>query len=247
MTRDRFRGHARVALVVVGALLLALTVEACKTTPSTPPPRSPFDDRGPAPTAPPGVTSYPAPFTPPFLTPTPASSATASPSPSATPTASPSGAAEAAAGAAIDALAGRMGVSATRLSLVSVEAVDWPDGCLGVSLPGTACAQAIMPGYRVRLRLDTGSLHEVHTGRGGGVAWLAQLSARLTVLSSESVGSTVTLTDTAGKVWSVLLTSGTQRLDVPVGSVKTGDRLLLGADDLKDGGPLRAAWIAPGG
>lgn len=239
MPRDRFRDPARrVALVVVGALLLALTVEACTSAPSAPPPRSPFDDRGAVPTAPPGVTSYPPPFTPPFLTPTPAASATASPSPSA--------AAEAAAGRAIDALAGRMGVSATRLSVVSVGAVDWPDGCLGVSLPGTLCTEAITPGYRVRLRLDTGSMHEVHAGRGSGSAWLAQSSARLTVRSAESAGGPLMLIDAAGKQWSVLLTSGTQRLDVPVGSLNAGDRVLLGADDLKDGGPLRAVWIAPG-
>lgn len=236
MPRDTF--HARVR-PFTASLLIALTLTAC--TPATAPPRSPFDDRGPAPTAPPGVTSFPPPFAPPTLTPTATSSPSATPSVTVV---TPSGAAEAAVGVAIEALAGRMAVSAARLSLVSVEAVDWPDGCLGVALPGMMCTQVITPGYRVVLRYDTRSTHEVHTGRGGAVAWKPQSMIHATVQQGEQTNSALSLKKTSGEVVAVLLAPGTQRLGL-AGALKAGDRVVLGVDDVNDGSPLRAAWIAP--
>ena len=231
--RRRFRGTS------VALLVLVLAVGAC--TSKETPPRSPFDDRGGAPTAPPGTTSFPPPFTPPLLTPTPGGSGgTSSPVPQ-----SPeAGDRESAIGAAIEALAQRMAVSATRISLVRAEQVDWPNGCLGVGLPGLACTQVITPGYRVLLRYDTGSTHEMRTGRGGASAWVAQSRIEATVQQPERTNSALALTDAAGKAISVLLAPGTQRLDIPVGSLKAGDRVTLGADDVNDGSPLRAVWIA---
>jgi hypothetical protein len=204
------------------------------------PPRSPFDDRGPAPTAPPGVTSFPPPFAPPSITPTPGVPV----APPGTPSSPAAGDPESATGTAIEALAERMGVSATRLSRVSVEPMDWPDACLGTSLPGLACAQVVTPGYRVILRFDTGSTHEVRTGRGGAAAWVAQTTLEATVREAERGGAPLALTDAAGKPVSVTLAPGTQRLGVPVGGLKAGDRVSVGGDDLRDGGPLRAVWIA---
>ena len=40
------------------------------------------------------------------------------------------------------------------IQLVSVESVEWPDGCLGLSAPDEMCMQMIVPGYRVVLAVD---------------------------------------------------------------------------------------------
>lgn len=230
--------RARAGLV---AIALAVTVLVASCASEARPTRSPFDDRGAVPTVPPGVTSYPPPFAPPSMTPT----APTTGAPSATvPTSPAAGDPEAAAGAAIEALANRMAVNATRLSVVNVEPVDWPNGCLGLELPGMTCTQVVTPGYRVTLRYDTTSLHEMRTGRGGASAWVAQTAVRATVREAERASTALAITDASGKTLSVLLAPGTQRLGVPPGALKAGDRITLGVDDLRDGGPFRAVWLA---
>jgi hypothetical protein len=222
-----------VLALVAGALLVACGSSAT-------PPRSPFDDGGAAPTARPGVTSYPPPFLPPSMTP----SAGAPTAPPGAPQSPVAGDPEAAAGAAIEALANRMSVTAPRLTLLKTEQVDWPNACLGVSLPGLTCAQVVTPGYRVTLRYDTGSTHEVRTGGGGVATWVAQATLSATVREGERAGAPLALADAGGRPIAVLLASGTQRLSVPVGALKAGDRVTLGVDDTRDGGALRAVWIA---
>ena len=48
-------------------------------------------------------------------------------------------------------LAGRLGVSADAIRTASVEAVTWPDACLGIQREGTFCAKVLTPGYRILL------------------------------------------------------------------------------------------------
>ncbi|MFA7248702.1 MAG: hypothetical protein WC273_03650 [Dehalococcoidia bacterium] len=237
MPADPSARHPRIGFAAACGVLAGIALAAGACTSPAGPARSPLDDRGPAPTAPPGVTSFPPPFLPPTLTPTPPASATVTPSTAA-------GDREAATGAAIEALAERMAISATRLTVVRVDAVDWPDGCLGVALPGRACTQVITPGFRVLLRYDTGSTHEMRTGRAGALAWVAQTTMHATVQQPELVGAALRVMDAGGQVRSVLLAPGTERLDIPVGSLRTGDRVVLGVDDVRDGSPLRAVWIA---
>jgi hypothetical protein len=232
------RSALRWAVIVAVEAALVLALVACGA--SDPPPRSPLDDRGPVPTVRPGVTSFPPPFAPPTLTPAPGVPT----APPGAPTSPDRGDPEAAAGAAIEALAQRMAVSATRLSRVSVTPEDWPSACLGVSLPGIACAQVVTPGYRVVLRYDTGSTHEVHTGRGGLAVWVPQRTVEATVREAETGGAPLRLTAADGTALTVLLAPGTQRLGIPAGALKAGDRVTLGVDDPRDGGPLRAVWIA---
>ncbi len=59
--------------------------------------------------------------------------------------------------------------------MVSVEAVDWPDGCLGVQTPGVMCTMVITPGYRVILEAD-GKQYEYHTNASGDVVRLAAVT-----------------------------------------------------------------------
>lgn len=56
--------------------------------------------------------------------------------------------------AATAALSESLGLPADKITLVSTEAVDWPDGCLGVVDEGLDCAQVITPGFRVILEAN---------------------------------------------------------------------------------------------
>ncbi len=49
-------------------------------------------------------------------------------------------------------LAALLQVPPAEVAVVLVEAVVWPDGCLGCPAPGQACTEALVPGYRVVLR-----------------------------------------------------------------------------------------------
>jgi hypothetical protein len=57
-------------------------------------------------------------------------------------------------------------VDVENVELVSVEAVEWPDACLGVYSADTMCAQVITPGYRVVVAVDD-TQYEYHTNQDG--------------------------------------------------------------------------------
>ena len=63
-------------------------------------------------------------------------------------------------------LAARLGVDVAMVSVVKVEAVDWPDTSLGVPEPGKFYAQVITPGYKIILSAG-GTQYEYHTGKSG--------------------------------------------------------------------------------
>jgi hypothetical protein len=54
--------------------------------------------------------------------------------------------------AAIRALAQDLGADPGTIEVLGYEAVDWPDSCLGLPVPGEACAEVITPGWRIGLR-----------------------------------------------------------------------------------------------
>jgi hypothetical protein len=56
--------------------------------------------------------------------------------------------------AAITTLSENLGIPAENIKLVSTEAVDWPDGCLGVQEEGVMCTEAIVPGFRIILEAN---------------------------------------------------------------------------------------------
>jgi hypothetical protein len=56
--------------------------------------------------------------------------------------------------AAVTALSENLGLSAESIKLVSTEAMEWPDGCLGVQEEGVMCTQAIVPGFRIILEAN---------------------------------------------------------------------------------------------
>lgn len=70
--------------------------------------------------------------------------------------------------AAIEELAQNLGLTEDQINIVSTEAVEWPDSCLGISEDETACAEVITPGYRVVLE-GMGNQVEYRTNEEGTV------------------------------------------------------------------------------
>src|SRR5690349_19535063 len=68
--------------------------------------------------------------------------------------------------AAIQALAEALGLEVADITVVSVEAVDWPDSCLGIVDPLVLCAQGIVPGFRIVLSAND-TTYEYHTSSDG--------------------------------------------------------------------------------
>ena len=63
-------------------------------------------------------------------------------------------------------LAGQLDISSDEVSVVSFEAVEWPDASLGCPEPGMMYAQVVSPGYRFLLQAG-GTEYEVHTDQTG--------------------------------------------------------------------------------
>jgi hypothetical protein len=78
--------------------------------------------------------------------------------------------------AAITALANRLNLAAAEIHPVSIEAVNWPDGCLGVQRPGVLCIQGPVPGFRVLLEAKGGQF-ELHANQDGSVIVLVEQAA----------------------------------------------------------------------
>lgn len=64
--------------------------------------------------------------------------------------------------AAKAALAKQLTIDTQHIRVLSVEEVEWPDGCLGIPQPDRMCTQAIVPGYRVLLEVN-GKQYEART------------------------------------------------------------------------------------
>lgn len=62
----------------------------------------------------------------------------------------------------------RSGRAPDRITLVNAESVTWRDGSLGCPWPGMLYTDALVPGYRVRLR-DGGEVLDYHAGERGGL------------------------------------------------------------------------------
>ena len=61
------------------------------------------------------------------------------------------------------------GIAQSMLEVVSAEAVTWSDGSLGCPQPGMLYTQALVPGYRVRVRAGRQVLDYHASARGGFV------------------------------------------------------------------------------
>jgi len=65
-------------------------------------------------------------------------------------------------------LAAHLSIPEDSIQVVSAEAVDWSDACIGIHEPGQMCAQVITPGYTIMVDVD-GQSYELHTNTSGSV------------------------------------------------------------------------------
>jgi hypothetical protein len=89
--------------------------------------------------------------------------------PTATATAEPGDAGTGAAQKAAEALAAQLDLDPLGIAVTSVEAAQWPDGCLGIQLPGQACAMHVVDGYKVVLEVEDYT-YEYRTNADGSMA-----------------------------------------------------------------------------
>ena len=75
--------------------------------------------------------------------------------------------------AALQSLSETLSVAVDQITLVSTEAVTWPDGCLGIVKVGVMCTQAQVPGFKIILE-SNGQEYEFHTDQDGSVVLLAE-------------------------------------------------------------------------
>lgn len=106
----------------------------------------------------------PTPTRTPTVTPTPPDTTT-DPTPTSPPDTEPL-----AVNAAVQQLSTDLGVDPSTIRVASVQSVDWPDSCMGVSIPGRACSAVIIPGYKIILTY-TDSQYEAHTNQDGSVVF----------------------------------------------------------------------------
>ena len=145
-------------------------------------------------------------------------------------------------------LAGWLGLAATQLSVLAVEAVTWPNACLGVERPGVACAEVLTPGFRVPVVDALGGAHEVHLGGGGRAVWAGDVVARGTVEAVDAVAGQLTL-EVEGALLSLRAAPGTL-WDVGPGTpglsgLAAGDAVVAAYDPSPDGAaPPVIAWLS---
>lgn len=70
------------------------------------------------------------------------------------------------------ALAQELQVDAAAITVVSEEAMEWPDACLGAPAADEMCAQVVTPGYQITLAVD-GNEYVYHTDANGSAVRMA--------------------------------------------------------------------------
>jgi hypothetical protein len=68
--------------------------------------------------------------------------------------------------AAVQEVSKKYGIPVDQILVTSMVAVTWPNGCLGVVIPGFMCTDVVTPGYRIILSAN-GQQYEIHTNQNG--------------------------------------------------------------------------------
>ena len=95
--------------------------------------------------------------------------------------------------AAIQAMSAKYNIPVGDIQLIKSQPIAWPNGCLGVVLPGVMCTSQIVDGFKVTLEAN-GKQFEYHTNQNGTIALdAAQLLAtiKLAVFGSNQTVSLV--------------------------------------------------------
>ncbi len=68
--------------------------------------------------------------------------------------------------AAIQEVSKKYNLPIDQIDIANTEAVTWPNGCLGVVIPGVLCTDVVTPGFRIMLSAS-GQQFEIHTNQDG--------------------------------------------------------------------------------
>lgn len=74
-------------------------------------------------------------------------------------------------------LANYLNASIDEVTIISVEAVDWPDACLGLAKPGISCAAMIVPGFRITAQVK-GITYVYRTDKTGKIAVREEIESK---------------------------------------------------------------------
>jgi hypothetical protein len=102
-------------------------------------------------------------------------------------------------------LAGRLGLAAGDIRLVSVEAVEWSDTSLGCPQPGMMYAQVITPGFRVMFQAQ-GRTYEYHTDTGQLVVLCEDGEEPVTVITEGPMSLEPTVPNPGNPDWDEMVT-----------------------------------------
>ncbi|MGE5223519.1 MAG: hypothetical protein ACM3PY_13870 [Omnitrophica WOR_2 bacterium] len=98
--------------------------------------------------------------------------------------------------AAEQALSKDKGIPIEQIQLTSTEAVQWPDGCLGVVIPGVMCTQQIVDGFRIILSAN-GKQYEYHTNQDGTSVIAADRALSSTIqIAFRALNNSIQMVDT---------------------------------------------------
>jgi len=176
---------------------------------------------------------------PPAVTQIPDDTST-SPTVASTPTPDPRPAAV----AAIDALGTWLGPIGERpaISVVSVEAVTWSNGCLDLARANQACTEALVEGFRIELALGD-AFYAVRTDLGGDVVvWAPNL--RVVVSFQEAMTNSVLFTTDDGGTVEAEPVPGTG-YGVDLTSLAAGDPVDVGLADTPERDGFLLVWVDP--
>ena len=142
--------------------------------------------------------------------------------------------------------------SATDLALAEAEALVWSDGCLGVPVPGAACTQALVPGFRRRAArplwraASRARRRRRACGAVGGERILLGTIADATrdsITITTADGEVTLLAAPGSRFWGSGLSPGANDL-VEVAQVIGDAEVAVAADPSPDGGPAPViAWL----
>jgi hypothetical protein len=68
--------------------------------------------------------------------------------------------------AALQDVSTKYNISPNQIKIITTEPTTWPNGCMGVVIPGVMCADVIVDGYVIRLEAN-GQQFEMHTNQDG--------------------------------------------------------------------------------
>lgn len=96
--------------------------------------------------------------------------------------------------AAVQALMDQLNITADKVTLLSTEAVEWPNGCMGVVHMGVMCTQNVVPGFKVVLSVSA-QTYEYHTNQDGTAVVYAEPGAPFLKFVVESPDHTLQIID----------------------------------------------------